>query len=169
MTRPRFLIRTAIAACALTAGSVTAADAQGLITSVSAGCGLVHALGVHDRHAGVTGAIEFVNGPVTLGGEVGFTHLPETTRTYAGGSSSSPGVSLAVTSFRASYYPVRFAGSRLRPFVTGGMSLYPGNAIATLDAGGGFDWWASRQAGIRIEVRESFTTFFSLRIGVVLR
>ena len=84
---------------------------------------------------------------------------------------SGPAISVGWFAFRASYYPVRFLSNKLQPFVTGGLSVYTDSEgpFPTLDVGGGFDWWSSRHAGLRVEAREQFGTFFSVRAGVVLR
>jgi hypothetical protein len=34
---------------------------------------------------------------------------------------------------------------------------------------GGFDWWTSRRAGIRVEVRGQFPIMLGVRAGLVLR
>jgi hypothetical protein len=101
-------------------------------------------------------------------------HMPEKNSTfrsdYGYGSSTMPAVSVGAFSFRASYYPVRFARSRFQPFVTGGVTGYSNTEpFFTLDGGGGFDWWSTRRAGLRVEVREQYGSFFTARVGVVVR
>jgi hypothetical protein len=50
------------------------------------------------------------------------------------------------------------------------MTVYADSeGFATVDGGGGFDWWSSRHAGLRVEVREQYGSFLSARVGVVLR
>jgi hypothetical protein len=155
-------------------GRPTTAHAQMITASISGGASYVTGIGYRDRAFQFGGGVEVGNGPVRLGGEVGTIHLPEKTTTFRGeygyGSGTMPAASVGAFSFRASYYPVRVARNRLQPFVTGGLTVFPSSeGFFTLDGGGGVDWWSSRHAGLRVEAREQFGTFLSVRIGVVFR
>ena len=168
------LARLALLAAMAIAPSA-AANAQPVTGAVFTGGSFVRGIGNHDRALHFGGTVEVGSGPVRLGGEAGLVHLPEVDKTYFDssgrvlGGSSSPAASAGMLGFRASYYPVRFEG-RLRPFVTGGLSVYPNEMLlTTLDVGGGVDWWATRNAGIRIEAREQFSSMFTVRVGVVFR
>lgn len=159
---------------AMVAVAAGAADAQAVVASASGGASYVTGIGYRDRAFHFGGGVEVGSGPMRLGGEAGVVHLPAKTTTfhtpYGDGGGTMPEASVGAFSFRASYYPVRFARSCLQPFVTGGMTYYPDvEPFATLDAGGGFDWWSTRHAGLRVEVREQYGSFLAVRVGVVLR
>jgi hypothetical protein len=154
--------------------AAAAADAQAVVASASGGASFVTGIGNRDRAFHFGGGVEVGSGPLRLGGEAGVVHLPAKTTTFhtphGDGGGTMPAVSVGAFSFRASSYPVRFARSRLQPFVTGGMTYYSdAEPFATLDAGGGFDWWSTRHAGLRVEVREQYGSFFAARVGLVLR
>lgn len=151
-----------------------AAEAQSIVTSLSAGGSFVRGIGHREQAMHFGGGVEVGSGPVRLGGEAGLVHFPAVNKTRFDtngrptGGSSMPAASLGVVAFRASYYPVRFDESRLRPFVAAGLSVYPDTELfGTLDVGGGFDWWATPRTGLRVEAREQLATMFTLRVGLV--
>jgi len=153
------------------------AGAQPVVATVIGGASFVHGLGDRDHAYHFGGGVEVGSGPVRLGGEIGMVHMPAVTTTFQDpftgvhGESRMPEVTAPTFSFRASYYPIRFARNRLQPFVTGGLTLYPDgeDSFLTLDGGGGFDWWSTRHVGLRVEVREQFGGFFVARAGVAIR
>jgi len=70
----------------------------------------------------------------------------------------------------------RTTPSKLHPFVTGGYSLaFRGGATNAVNFGGGFNYWFSRRAGLRLEFRDHFAPeysdvhFWCARIGLNLR
>jgi len=70
---------------------------------------------------------------------------------------------------------------RIEPFVVGGYSLYYGDRTATesgFNFGGGVNWWFSRHAGLRLELREQdhihdfhsqFTRVVAFRVGMTFK
>jgi hypothetical protein len=150
------------------------AEAQSLVTSVSGGASFVRGLGSRERAIHFGGGVETGSGPLRFGGEAGLVHFPAVTQTFfdAGGrprgGSSMPAASLGAIAVRGSYYPGRFDESRLRPFVSAGLSVYlETEPFGSLDVGGGIDFWATRHAGLRIEAREQLATMFTVRVGLV--
>jgi len=154
------------------------AGAQQVVGTVSGGASFVHSIGYRNHAFHFGGGVEVGSGPVRLGGEAGLVNLPAVSRTFYDpvpgairGGGTMPEATVAAFSFRSSYYPVRFAQNRLQPFVTGGLTFYPDGegSFATLDVGGGVDWWSTRHVGLRVEARDQYGSFFAVRAGVVLR
>jgi hypothetical protein len=153
------------------------AGAQQVVGTVSGGASFVHGIGYRNHAFHFGGGVEVGSGPVRLGGEIGLVNLPAVSTTFhdpvtgASGGGTMPEATVGAYSFRSSYYPVRFAQNRLQPFVTGGMTVYPDGegTFATFDFGGGFDWWATRHLGLRVDVREQYGSFFAARAGIVVR
>ena len=121
-------------------------------------------------HIGIGG--ERLSGAVGIGAELGYVYLPPAEETFPGGGAFSPGGGGATLSVNGSYH---FGGRRTgtrsaRPFVTGGITYVVG-AFLLPDFGGGLDWWVTRRAGLRFEVREQVivSPMLGFRGGVVFR
>jgi hypothetical protein len=149
------------------------AQAQGALGYVFGGPVLVRNVGVHNSAWQIGGGGELLNGPLGLGGGIDYVYFPEANRTFDGGrgQSSSPANSTAIIAGGATYY---FGGTviarRVRPFMTAGVTyLLDPDPYPMLHASGGFDWWATRRAGIRFEVREQFASMLVIRCGLVFR
>lgn len=148
----------------------TAAAAQTdrpLVGSVSVGPAFWQ--GLPDRPTGFLfgGGLEVRPGPLALGGEVTYLNVPKT-------SSRVSAISLTAISFKASYYPGRLDNQRVRGFSTAGATVYlpttvAGQGAGSLDVGGGFDWWAARRAGIRVDIRAQLPNGVFVRFGPILR
>lgn len=171
------VVRAGLALVVFLVALASVVDAQPVVGSVSGGVASKAPPG--DRTGAVFGGgADLRSGPLGLGGEVIFLHVPERTTTFTNqfgvvaGSASNPEINLTGLSFKASYYPVRFMNSRVRPFVDGGLSLFlptDEDSAGSLDFGGGVDWWAWRRAGIRLDVRALLPMAIVVRCGVVFR
>ena len=105
----------------------------------------------------VAGGLEVVrNSKWGIGGEVGAISYPSVRRTTATGGSFMPDYRSVLLSGNASYHfvPVRDIDRALHPFVSGGFSFVSGTeGIPSFNVGGGADWWVSRHAGLRLDIR----------------
>jgi hypothetical protein len=149
------------------------AQAQGTIGYVLGGPVLVRNIGAHNSAWQIGGGGELLNGPLGLGGGIDYVYFPEASRIFDGGrgGSSSPANSAASSSANASYY---FGGTviarRIRPFMSAGITyLVDPEPYPMLHVSGGFDWWATRRTGFRVEVREQLAGMLVIRCGVVFR
>ncbi|MGH9408990.1 MAG: hypothetical protein ACRD1V_06010 [Vicinamibacterales bacterium] len=159
----------------LALAQTSAAHGQTIVSSLSAGPAFTD---LPDNPTGVAvgGGVEKRFGPLALGGEMSDVYVPKRTTTFTSqfgvGTSTSPAQNLVGFSFKASYYPLRFTSERLRPFVAGGLSVFvPANVEgqSTLDGGGGFDWWAGKHAGLRVEARAQIPIGIVARCGLIHR
>ena len=123
-------------------------------------------------HIGIGG--ERLSGAVGIGAELGYIYVPPAEETFPGGGGAfSPGGGGATLSVNGSYH---FGGRRTgtrsaRPFMTGGVILILVYPFPSWNAGGGLDWWLTRRAGLRFEVREQVirSPMLGFRGGVVFR
>ena len=129
--------------------------------------------GIRDSAWHVGGGGEKLSDPVGIGAELGYVYSPPVEKTFPGGSASAPALSAATLSVNGSYH---FAGWRTatrsaRPFMTGGVIFILGYPFPSWNAGGGLDWWLTRRAGLRFEVREQIIgpAMLGFRSGVVFR
>ena len=166
--------RTCLAlAVAIASGVAPAPIRAQVIASVTGGPALVRSVGNRESAWQLGGGVEAVGAVYGFGGEVHYVYFPEVTRTFEGRVvSSSPAVSTAALTAKGSYYFGGDApGRRLRPFVTGGLSYLFDDELPLImvHVGGGVDWWTTRRAGIRLEIREQFASILSFRAGVIFQ
>lgn len=86
------------------------------------------------------------------------------------------GDGIGVLSVNGLYEFGRTKTGKLRPFVTGGYSLaFRGGTAHAVNFGGGVNYWFSRRAGLRFEIRDHFPPeyanvhFWGVRVGLNLR
>ena|SRR5688572_21112814 len=157
----------------ISAAAPEVARAQGALAYVTGGPVLIRGLGIRDFAWRAGGGAEILDGPVGIGVSADFVHFLGVTKTYDGGrgGASSPPFSTGTLSAHASFY---FGGTviprRVRPYISGGLTYLFGNeAIPTLDVAAGVDWWTTRRAGFRFELRQQVPSLLSVRAGVVFR
>jgi hypothetical protein len=149
------------------------AHAQGALVYATAGPSAVWNIGHRDIswHAG--GGVEVLNGPLGLGGEVGYLYFPEVTKTFGGGGvASSPAAGALALSAKATFHFGSTTVDRpIRPFVTAGLSFLVDEEVMPILplVSGGVDWWATRRVGVRIEAQSHWRSMLGVRVGVVLR
>jgi hypothetical protein len=149
------------------------ANAQSAIMTASGGPALVKTLSHHDSAWQVGWGAERLTGSVGWGGDIDYVYFPP--HTYAlsegHGTSSDPSLNMAAATLKATYHFGQDATRlRVRPFVAGGLSLlFSEGETGMILLAGGFDWWTSRRAGIRVEVRGQFPIMLGVRAGLVLR
>jgi hypothetical protein len=150
------------------------AHAQGALVYATGGPAAVWNIGHRDRswHAG--GGVEVLNGPLGLGGEVGYLYFPEVTKTFDGGRgvASSPAAGALALSAKATFhFGSTTVDRRLRPFVTAGLSFLVDEEVMPILplVSGGVDWWATRRVGLRLEAQSHWRSMLGVRVGVVLR
>lgn len=116
---------------------------------------------------------ERLNGSLGFGGDIDYVYFPPHTYALSGGhgTATEPSLNMAAATMKATYhFGQDGTRSRARPFVAGGVSfLFSEGEYGMLLLSGGFDWWTSRRAGIRVEVRGQFPIMLGVRTGLVLR
>jgi hypothetical protein len=159
----------------LIAGAIHAstANAQSPILTASGGPALVKTLSHRDSAWQVGFGAERLNGPVGFGADIDYAYFPPATYDLGDGhgTGSAPSLSMAVATLKATYHFGQDQG-RLRPFMAGGLSLLfqrPEGEFGMILLSSGFDWWTSRRAGIRVEVRGQFPIMLGVRAGIVFR
>ena len=172
------LTRPASSAVAVTALLVLAypssAHAQGALLYATGGPAAVWNIGHRDMswHAG--GGVEVLNGPLGLGGEVGYVYFPEVAKTFDGGRgvASSPAAGALALSAKATFhFGSRTVDRPIRPFVTAGLSVLLDEEVMPVLplVSGGVDWWTTRRLGVRLEVETHWLSMLGVRVGLVFR
>jgi len=160
---------TAPAVLVLVLSSATV-HAQSPIVTVSAGPASVTNLSAGDLAWQFGGGAERPDWAFGFGGEIDFVYFPARTRTLEAGrgASRSPASSLPAFTLKGSHH--FRVDRRVRPFVSGGVTVLGGHAdFGTLLFAGGVDVWTGRRVGLRFEVREQFPIMTAFRCGVVFR
>jgi hypothetical protein len=164
---------TAVAFAMVVEANPSEVYAQSGLGYVTAGPALVRGFGYHDLavQAGVGG--EIGTGMVGLGGGFDYIYFTEAKKIFDNGrgSASSPAAGMPGLSLRASGYPGRAKQDRrTQPFIMGAITfLMAKEAPPLMFAGGGVDWWATRKAGLRVEVETLYFYSLVFRCGVVFR
>jgi hypothetical protein len=158
----------------LSLGRPPLAEAQSALGYLSGGPALVRSLGNRESAWQLGAGGEKLFGSFGAGGGVDYVYFPEVTKVFNMGrvQASSPPLSTAAISVNGSFYPGRSVPNRsARPFIIAGVSylLDDEAPLPMLHIAAGFDWWASRRAGLRFEVREQFPSMLAFRCGVVFR
>jgi len=128
--------------------------------------------------AGAGGEL-WAGGGISLGGELGVVSFPAVEqRTGCCSGSSASAASSALISGNASRHFGSERDMKWRPFVTGGLSVVPGET-GLFNAGGGVDRWIGPHVGVRLEVRDQFliggnpirpgSVLLGFRAGLVFR
>lgn len=155
------LILTGALVLAATAASVATARAQGAYGYVFGAPGAIQCCGESEAILHVGGGGEFVTASgVGVGAEIGFL-----------GAYDYFSDGLGVFSVNGSYH---FGKGRLRPFVTGGYSLFFREESENLwNVGGGVHYWFSDDLALRIEFRDHINSeydetahFWGVRFGL---
>jgi hypothetical protein len=122
------------------------------------------------------GGVDLVRGSKWgFGGEVGMMSFPFVSRTSATGGSSMPAYTSVLVSVNVSHHfvPPRATDRVVHPFVSGGYTFMSGGeGLPMFNIGGGADWWLSRHAGLRVDIREGLlggSSLLAFRIGVVFK
>ena len=149
------------------------ANAQSSIMTASGGPALVKTLSHRDSAWQIGWGAERLNGSLGFGGDIDYVYFPPHTYALSGGhgTATEPSLNMAAATMKATYhFGQDGTRSRARPFVAGGVSfLFSEGEYGMLLLSGGFDWWTSRRAGIRVEVRGQFPIMLGVRAGLVLR
>jgi hypothetical protein len=149
------------------------ASAQSAIMAATGGPALVKTLSNRDSAWQIGWGAERLNGAVGFGGDIDYVYFPP--HTYAVGEGhgtySEPSLNMAAATLKGTYhFGQNGTWSGVRPFVAGGVSfLFSEGEYGMILLSGGFDWWSSRRAGIRVEVRGQFPIMLGVRAGLVLR
>ncbi len=172
-------LRPALGLIAAALVSTSPASAQPAIAYASAGPALVSNIGNHDVAVQAGGGAEVLSGPVGFGGGVDYVYFPLAERTFNGRvTASSPPAHALMPHAQVTYHfgePNGLQGydgaGRVRPFVSGGFSFLTGSGEIwpLLQVSGGVDWWTSRRAGLRVDVREQWGGMLAVRAGIVVR
>jgi hypothetical protein len=157
------LALTGALALAATASSVAPAQAQSAYGYVFGAPGAISCCGESEGTFHVGGGGEFITPTgIGVGAEVGFL-----------GPRDAFSDGLGVLSLDGAYHFGR-ATSKLRPFVTGGYSLFFREGTANLwNFGGGVQYWFREGLALRVEFRDHVQTeyegtahFWGVRVGV---
>jgi len=117
---------------------------------------LVSNIGIRSSAIGAgAGGELWAGGGISLGGELGVVSFPAVERIGCCSGASASSTSAPIVSGNASRHFGSEHGMKWRPFVTGGLSVVPGE-VALFNAGGGVDRWMSPHVGLRLEVRDQF-------------
>lgn len=172
-------IRLALGLVLAAVVSATSASAQPAIAYASAGPALVSGIGNHDIAIQAGGGAEVLSGSIGFGGGLDYVYFPLAERMFNGRvTASSPAAHALMPHAQVTYHfgePNVLQGyddvRRVRPFVSGGFSFLTGGGEMwpLLHVTGGVDWWTTRRAGLRVEVREQWGGMLTVRGGIVLR
>jgi hypothetical protein len=151
------------------------AMAQSAILSVTGGPALVRTLSHRDSAWQAGFGAERVNGSKAFGADIDYVYFPPNTYALGGGhgTGTEPSLNMAAATLKGIYhFGEDGGGSRVRPFVAGGLSLLfqgPEGEFGMILLSGGFDWWTSHRTGIRVELRGQFPIMLGVRAGIVFR
>ena len=151
------------------------ASAQSAIAAATGGPAVVKTLSHRDSAWQVGFGGERLNGPVGFGADIDYVYFPPDTYALGGGhgTGSEPSLNMAAATLKATYhFGQDGTRSGARPFMAGGLSLLfqgPEGEFGMILLSGGVDWWTSRRAGIRVEVRGQFPIMLGVRAGIVFR
>ncbi len=125
--------------------------------TASGGPALGKALSDRDSASQIGWGAERLNGSLGFGGDIDYVYCPPHTYALSGGqgTATEPSLNMAAATMKTTYH-FGHAGtrSRARPFVAGSVSfLFSEGEYGMILLSGGFDWWTSQRAGIRVEVR----------------
>lgn len=147
-------------------------QAQPLLGHVSGGPVFVQAIGNRDYAWQVGAGVEKGSGVLSVAAGADYVYFTEVHKIFDGGRGSSmmPAVGMPAITVNGSYYPNRAERDhRMQPFVVFGMMFVVAREAPPLPTVGfGVNWWTTRKAGFRIEVREELP-IFAIRCGVVFR
>ena len=117
----------------------------------------------------------WLGGGLSVGGELGILNFPAVEqRTSCCVDSASSATEMLFSVNASRHFGSSDGETKWRPFITGGLSVVPGE-VGLLNAGGGAERWISPHAGIRLEVRDQFlfmansSVLLGFRVGVVFR
>lgn len=172
------IIAAASVVLIVAASNVRSAAAQTATADVSGGPAWVNQIGVHNSSWHLGGNPEVRSGAVGFGGGLDYIYLPLARRRYPHGGSESPAAGILAVSFHGAYHfhEREMHDRRAQPFMNVGMTfMLEREALPMFSIAGGVDWWATRHAGLRFEVRDQFVglpmipAILGVRFGVVLR
>ena len=144
---------------------------------ITAGPALVNGVGNHTSAWQIGGGGELRGTDVGVGGALDYVYFPLERRASRYGHSESPAVGVFTLSLTASYhfFERQMNERKVQPFTMGGVTLILGpEGLPLLALGGGVDWWTTRRAGLRFELRTHFggpgpPAMLGLRVGLVIR
>jgi hypothetical protein len=169
------LVRQSVGVLIGIAIHASTANAQSAIAAATGGPALVKTLSHRDSAWLVGFCAERLNGSVGFGADLDYVYFPS--HTYALGGGHKTGLerplNMAAATLKGTYhFGQNGTRSGARPFMAGGLSLLfqgPEGEFGMILLSGGFDWWTSRRAGLRVEVRGQFPIMLGIRAGIVFR
>jgi hypothetical protein len=168
---------SALVVLVLTGFLVSSARAQTAVAEVSGGPAWVNGLGVHNSAWHLGGSGELRAGVLGFGAGLDYIYLPRASRTHPqGGGKSRCGYHRRHHQWRLSLSRTGHAPAAHATIHDCRHDFHARTRSAPMfNVAGGIDWWATRRAGVRMEVRNQFVgvptmpVMLGARVGLVLR